>query len=88
MRRLTVCKRSVSLSFLNWIKYEMIFCRISEFMSATLIQRYDKKNHFISRMRDFLKLYMLSGAKVYDCINTTYQFIEPFLDNTMSLFEE
>ena len=25
------------------------FCRISELMLATLIQRYDKKNHFISK---------------------------------------
>ena len=24
----------------------------------------------------------------YDCINFTYQFIKPFLDNKMSIFEE
>ena len=30
---------------LNWIKNEMIFYSISEFMLATLIQRYYKKNH-------------------------------------------
>ena len=29
---------------------------------------------------------MLSGATFYDCINTLYQFIEPFLDNKMSIF--
>ena len=48
MWHLTVCKVSVSISFLNWIKNEMIFfyC-ISELMLATLIQRYDKKSfHF------------------------------------------
>ena len=25
---------------------------------------------------------------IYDCINTIYQFIKPFLDNKMSIFEE
>ena len=43
MWHLTACKISVSFSFLNWIKYEMIFCHISELMLPTLIQRYDKK---------------------------------------------
>ena len=44
---LTACKISVNLSFLNWIKNEMIFYGISEFMVATLIQRYVKKSfHF------------------------------------------
>ena len=57
-------------------------------MLATLIQRYDKKNHFISRTRDQLKFYRLSGATFYDCINTLYQFIKPVLDNKMSIFEE
>ena len=45
-------------------------------------------NHFISRTRDKLKLYGLSGTTFYDCINTIYQFIKPFLDNKMSIFEE
>ena len=31
------------VSFLNWIKNEIIFYRVSELMLATLIQRYDKK---------------------------------------------
>ena len=31
------------VSFLNWIKNEMIYYRISELMLAALIQRYDKK---------------------------------------------
>ena len=43
MWHLTACKISVSLSFLNWIKNEMISYRTSELMLATLIQRYDKK---------------------------------------------
>ena len=30
--------------------------------------------------------YRLSGATF--CINTIYQFIKPFLDNKMSVFEE
>ena len=51
MWHLTTCKISGSFSFLNWIKHELIFYRISELMLATLIQRYDK-NHFISRTRE------------------------------------
>ena len=35
-----------------------------------------------------LKFYRLSGATFYDCINTIYQFIKPFLDNKMSVFKE
>ena len=34
------------------------------------------------------KIFRLSGAEFYDCINTIYQFIKPFLDNKMSIFEE
>ena len=52
-------------------------------MLATLIQRYDKTS-------DKLKFYRLSGATFYDCINTIYRFIKPFLDNKvskMSIFE-
>ena len=58
-------------------------------MLATLIQRYDK-NHFISRTRDKLNFYRLSGATcyMYDCINTIYQFSKPFFENKMSIFEE
>ena len=57
-------------------------------MLATLIQGYDKKSHFISRTRDKVKFYRLSGATFYDCIKTIYQFIKPFLDNKMPVFEE
>ena len=39
-------------------------------------------------MRDELKFYRLSGATFYDCITILYQFIKPFLDNKMSIFEE
>ena len=56
-------------------------------MLATLIQRYHK-NHFISRTRDELKFYRLSGATFYNCIYTIYQFIKPFLENKISIFEE
>ena len=37
-------KISVSLSFLNWIKTEMIFYRILELILVILIQKYDEKN--------------------------------------------
>ena len=43
MWHLTACKISASLSFLNWVKNEIIFYHISELMLATLILRYDKK---------------------------------------------
>ena len=69
----------------------MIFYRISELMLPTLIQRYNKKSfHFLSssKTRDELKFYRLSDATFYDRINTIYQFIKPFLDNKMSIFEE
>ena len=55
MWHLTACKISVSLSFLNWIKNEIIFYRISELMLPTLIQKYDKKSLNFwssSKMRD------------------------------------
>ena len=55
-------------------------------MLATLIQRYDKKSfHFMNKK---LKFYRLSGATFFDCINTIYQFITPFLDNKICIFEE
>ena len=65
-------------------KMKLFFYRISELMLATLIQRFDKKkNHFVSRTRDQLKFYRLSGATFYDCTKTMYLFIKPFLDNAM-----
>ena len=39
-------------------------------------------------MSDKLKFYRLSDASFDDCINTIYQFIKPFLDKKMSIFEE
>ena len=80
MWHLKACKISFSLSFLNWVKNEMIFYRIAELMLPTLIQRYDK-NHLISRTKD-----RLSGATFYGNINTIYQFIKPFLDKKKCLF--
>ena len=65
----------------------MIFYRISELMLATLIQRYDKKSFHFDPVED-LKIYRLSIATFYDCINTIYQFSKSFLDNIMSIFEE
>ena len=54
-------------------------------MLATLIQRYYERSiHF---KNDSLKFYRLLGATFYDCINTIYQYIQPFLDNKMSISE-
>ena len=83
MWHLATFKISVSLMF-EQKKKKRFFYRISELMLPTLIQRYDKTNYFISRT----KCYRLSGAKFYDCINTIYPFIKPFLDNKMSIFDE
>ena len=55
-------------------------------MLATLIQRYDKKSFHIKNER-LTEILRLSGATFYDCIDTMYQFIKPFLDNKMSIFE-
>ena len=47
MWHLTASKISVSLSFFEQIKNEMIFNCVSELMLPTLIQRYDKQSfHF------------------------------------------
>ena len=56
-------------------------------MLVTLIQRFDKKSFHFKNER--LKFYRLSSAtfNIY-CIDTIYQFIKPFLDNKMSIFEE
>ena len=35
-----------------------------------------------------MKFYRLSGAKLYYCIHTIYQFIKPYLDNKMSILEK
>ena len=56
---------------------------------ATLIQGYDTKNHFIfDQFKKTLEFYIQTDATLYDCINTIYQFILPFLDNKMSIFEK
>ena len=44
MWHLTACEISISLSFLKWIKNEMIFHSISELILAILILRYDEKS--------------------------------------------
>ena len=69
MWHMTAYKNSVSLAFLNWIKNEMIFYHISEFMLATLIQRYDKKSfHFypVQKCEANWIFYRLSDATFYD----------------------
>ena len=49
-------------------------------MLVTFIQIYEKKSfHFDP---------VLEQETNYDCINTIYQFVKPFLDNKMSMFEE
>ena len=54
--------------------------------------RINNGDHFIffihfknERLTEILQL---SGATFYDRINTIYQFIKPFLNNKMSIFEE
>ena len=64
----------------------MIFYRISELMLPTLIQIYDRKSFHFKNKR--LTEILQTGAIFYDCISTIYQFIIPFLDNKMSVFEE
>ena len=83
---LTACKISVSLSFLNWINNEMIFLSYLWNNVATLFQRYDKKSFIFKKERQ-TEFYMLSCATFYDCTNSIYQFIKPFLDNKMFTFE-
>ena len=61
----------------------MIFYHISELKLKTLIQTYNKKSFHLKNER-LPEFHRLSGATFYDCINTTYQFIKPFLDNKMS----
>ena len=53
-------------------------------MLATLIQWCDKK---IISFQEQETNWNFTGATLYDCINTKYQFIKPFLDNKMSIFE-
>ena len=59
---------TVSLSFLNWIKNEMIFLWYG--------------NMYSEIWQKFISFHF------YDCINTIYQFIQPFLDNKISIFED
>ena len=85
MQHLTACKISVSLSFLSWIKNEMIFYHISELMLATLIQGYYKKLfHFKNeRLTEILQVphFMIVLIPYINLSNL-------FLDNKMSIFEE
>ena len=85
MWHLTACKFSVSLSFLNWIKNEMIFYRISELMLATLIQRYDK-NSFHFKNERLTEILQADKCRILWLHYTIYKIIKPFLDNKMSIF--
>ena len=52
-------------------------------MLPTLIQKYDKKIiSFLSQFKN-PRPTRLSDATFYDCINTLYQFIKPFLDKNV-----
>ena len=84
---LTTCKISVSLLFLNRIKNEMIFYRISELMLPTLIQRYDKKIiSFLIQLTNWNFTGCQMPDFISDCINIIYQFIKPVLAKNKYLF--
>ena len=55
-------------------------------MLATLIQRYDKTFHY--KNKSLTEILQVVRCHIYDCINTIYLFIKPFLSNKMSIFEE
>ena len=60
-------------------------------MLATLIQIYDKKNIISFQERESNRSFTgCQDARFYDCINTIYmyQFIRPFLNDKISIFEE
>ena len=65
------------------------FFIVSGLMLPTLIQKYDKKIiSFLSQFKNarlmrFSRLTRLSDATFYDCINTIYKFIKPFLDKNV-----
>ena len=87
MWHLTVCKISVSLSFLKWND----FYRISELMLGTLIPRYSKTIILFliqfkkERLTEILKAVRYHILWSY---NTIYQFIKSFLNRKMSIFKE
>ena len=55
-------------------------------MLARFAKTRSKSFHF--KNERLTKFYRLSGATFNDCVNTIYQFIKPFLDNKMYIFEE
>ena len=83
MLHLTDCKILVSLSFFNLIRnyFFFFFFFFSFFFIIVSLnwcwQHYFRdmiKKHFISRTRDSLKFYRLSGATFYDSINTVEEY--------------
>ena len=87
MWQVTACKISVSLSFLKWIKSEIIFYRISELMLPILIQRYVKNHFILIQFKNEKLTENFTGFQVPHFM-IIYQFIKPYLDNKMSIFEE
>ena len=63
----------------------MIFYHISELMLTALIQKCDKKSFHLKKERPTVILQAVR-CHIYDCVNTIYQFIKPFLDNKMSIW--
>ena len=61
---------------------------MSELMLASVIQRYDKKSIQFKNERLTEILQAVRCDIFFECINTIYQFIEPFSYNNMSNFEE
>ena len=85
-------RQPVELQLVSRSWNDMIFCHISELMLPTLIQRYDKKKKKIILLFHFdivqNRETNWNFTDYQDCINATYQFNKPFLDNKMSTFEE
>ena len=87
MWHLTACKISVGLSFLNWIKNEMICYHVSELIMPMV--RYKSLHFKNDRQTEILQAVRChTDATFYDCINTIYQFIKLFWENKMSIFED
>ena len=56
-------------------------------MLARLIRRYDKKSFHFKNER-LTEILQAARCHIYDYVNTIYQFVKPFLDNKMSIFQE
>ena len=86
MWHLAACKISVSLLFLKWNDFLSYL-----WLTVAWIQGYDKKSfHFDpvknERLTEIIQAVRCHILTFYDCINTVYQFIKPFLGNKMLFF--